>query len=130
MNNKKLQSYTMEINKSAKTKREKYIMLRGQPYTMQLITQAGATFTANVIFNFALDDIVLQVYAGGELIQGNTIVRDYPTNLLLCFELNNYGLFYNSLDSVFDFYYLEDWYNLKHALNYWELWDYFKANRI
>lgn len=130
MNNKKIQTYSMNVNKSALTNQEKYTDLKGAPFTMQLVVEEGVVYTANVIFNFALDDIVLQVYNGTTLVQGNTTIGAFPTNLLLCSEMNNYGLFYFPIDSVFEFWYLDGWYNFRNGMNYWEFWDYLKQGQV
>lgn len=121
-----LQSFKFPINKSGLTDKERYIALKGQPFGMNLVTKENRLFNVNVIFNFGINQPVLQVYEGNTLIQGDTVIREYPANLLLDSKLNNYLLFYDANDSIFYFYYSEDWYNTKNGMNYWEFLEFLK----
>lgn len=123
-----LSSFEFKINKSGTTNAEKYPLLVGSTFSMNLVDEESNLFTAEIFFNFAIDSLCIKIYKGNDTIQGDTIVNSYPTNLLLCKELNDYALIYDEIDSVFRFYKLKDWYN-DSKINYYERFEMFK-NRL
>lgn len=122
----RLTSYTFEINKGGLTPQERYPQLIGQPFNMSIVTKSNEIYTVSLMYNHASESLVICVYNGTEVIQGNTGVQSYPSNLLLCNELNDYALYYDNIDSVFHFCYVKDFYNFKHGLDYWQMLDYLK----
>ena len=121
--------FNFKLNKSGTTNREKFPALVGSTFTMNLVDSDSRLFTVEVFFNFAIDSLCLKVYQGNTVIQGDTIVNSYPTNLLLCSELNNYILIYDNIDSIFRFYKAEGWYN-DSKINYYERLEMLKNRKI
>lgn len=124
-----LSSFEFKMNKSGTTNAEKYPLLVGSVFTMNLVDEDSNLFTAEVSFNFAIDSLCIKIYKGNTVIQGDTIVNSYPTNLLLCKELNDYGLIYDEIDSIFKFYKLDGWYN-NSTINYYERIEMFKNREM
>lgn len=81
---------------------------------MTLMLQAENEFyTARLKYNSVTKWFSLDVIGpNNQTVQGETFVADFPTNLLNCSELKEYGLFYFSKSNDFRFYKLsEGWYN-------------------
>lgn len=129
MSNLLLSTFNFKVNKSGITNAEKYPLLVGSTFTMNLVTQENRLYTVEVFFNSSIESPQLCVYENDQLIQGDTIISSYPTNLLLCKELNDYGLFYDKVDSVFKFYKLENWYN-NSKISYYDRIEMFKKREM
>lgn len=130
MANQLINTYPFKINKSGVTNKEKYPLLVGQPFMMYLVTKENRAFTAEITFNFAIENLCLKVYKDNQIIQGETIVRGYPTNLLLVEDLLDYALIYDEIDSIFNFYYLDVWYNNTMKCTYYEMLKKLKKREI
>lgn len=79
-----------------------------------LMLQANNNFyTASLKYNSVTKWFSLSVIGpNNRIIQGETFVADFPTNLLTCSELKEFGLFYFPKSNDFRFYRLsEGWYN-------------------
>lgn len=107
-----LATYDSNYQDTALTEASKFPSLtRG---SMTLMLQANNDFyTARLKYNSVTKWFSLDVLdSSNNIIQGETFVADFPTNLLTCSELKEFGLFYFPKSNDFRFYKLsEGWYN-------------------
>ena len=107
-----LATYDSKYVPTALTEASKFPSLtRGN---MTLMLQANNDFfTARLKYNSVTKWFSLDVIgSNNQIIQGETFVADFPTNLLNASELKEFGLFYFPKSNVFKFYRLtEGWYN-------------------
>lgn len=105
-------TFECDYNQNAITETAKFPTLTTGPISLML--QAGNTFyTAQILYNSVTKWMTLKVLdVSGNVIQGETFLNEFPTNLLLASELKEYGLFYYPRLNIFKFYKLDsDWYN-------------------
>ena len=124
-----LNTYNFTINEGSTTLKKRYPMLVGSPFVMDLLTNENENFQAVVTFNQTTEWLRLMVYQGNDVVQGETHIRDFPNNLLLCDELNEYGLFFFMNEQQFKFYHLETWYKTT-FLTYGEMYERIKNKTI
>lgn len=107
-------SYDFNYNESGLTLRDMFEPLTEGPYSM-LLQLNNTYYIASVKFNYGSNWLSLTIYdSEGTLVQGETYVADFPTNLLNNMALSNYGLFWYPLEKRFKFWDLQDfssWYN-------------------
>lgn len=110
---KLISEYDVGYNETALTEIAKFSKLASGP--MALTIQIGADFyTAQITYNTVTKWLSLKVYtADATLIQGETFVADFPTNLLTTPVLANYALFYYPEADKLRLYQIasDDWYN-------------------
>ncbi|HDZ5024788.1 TPA: hypothetical protein RTG57_001738 [Campylobacter jejuni] len=119
-NSKLVSISTFNLNKGGVNLIDKLPDLVGKPFSISL-QKNTEYYIAEVYFNYAINWITLRIKdSQNNIIQGDTNVLDYPYNLILTPELNDYGLFYFKNTSEFKFYELgSSWYNTI-DLNYWQ----------
>lgn len=127
--NELLSTYNFTINESSDTSRKRYPMLVGSPFVMDLVTNENEIFQAVVTFNQSTEWLRLMVYKGNDVVQGETHIRDYPNNLLLCDDLNEYGLFFFMNEQQFKFYKLNEWYKTT-FMTFGEMYERLKNKEI
>lgn len=127
--NKLLSTFNFTINEGSDVPRKRYPMLVGSPFVMDLITQENENFQAVVSFNQSTEWLRLMVYKGNDIVQGETHIRDYPNNLLLCDDLNEYGLFFYLNEQQFKFFKLNKWYRTT-FLTFSEMYERLKNKEV
>ncbi|EGV1470912.1 hypothetical protein JF110_001637 [Campylobacter jejuni] len=115
-----ISSSPMILNKGGVSLSDKLPDLVGRPFAINL-QKDTEYFTAEVYFNYAINWLCLRIKdSQNNIIQGDTNILDYPYNLILTPQLNDYGLFYFKESSEFKYYKLgSQWYN-NINLNYWQ----------
>lgn len=129
-NNQLISTFNFTFNPGGTTLKNKLPDLAKGPFILTLQVESSF-YLAEVYFNYACNWLYLVVKnQSGETIQQNTYIREWPVNLLLCKELNSYGLFYKPNTSTFEFYKLgKEWYNLLDT-DYFSYTEYLKTNGL
>lgn len=127
--NELLSTFNFTINEGSDVPRKRYPMLVGSPFVMDLITQENENFQAVVSFNQSTEWLRLMVYKSNDIVQGETHIRDYPNNLLLCDDLNEYGLFFYLNEQQFKFFKLNKWYRTT-FLTFSEMYERLKNKEV
>lgn len=101
-----------DYNQNGVSEAQKFPSLTTGAITIPLQTSSD-NYTAMIRYNASTKWLTLCVTTiDGDIIQGETFVADFPTNLLTCEALKEYGLFYFPSANVFKYVKLdEDWYN-------------------
>lgn len=108
---KLLNSYKFTVNKNGQSAEAIYPMLVGNPFSMQ-ITFNNQSLTVVVKYNSITETPMLEISNETGSIQGQTLVVDWPTNLLCIENAGPYGLYFFEKEQEFRFYKLDkDWYN-------------------
>lgn len=102
----------LDYNEVGVTEAQKFPSLTTGAITIPLQTK-DSIYTAIILYNGSTKWLTLKVVTlNGDIIQGETFFADFPTNLLVCPELKEYGLFYFPHSNVVKYVELdEDWYN-------------------
>lgn len=102
----------LDYNEVGVTEAQKFPSLTTGAITIPLQTK-DSIYTAIILYNGSTKWLTLKVVTlNGDIIQGETFFADFPTNLLVCPELKEYGLFYFPHSNIVKYVELdEDWYN-------------------
>lgn len=105
----------LDINQNTQNVIERYSFLKGQPFAIPISTDDD-NYMLKIYFNFANEYPYIQIEtSSGELVQGDTYMAEYPTNLLVADDFIDYGLFFYPYESVMRLYKLDNkscqWYN-------------------
>ena len=107
-----LSTFDLDYNETAVTEAGKFPTLTTGAISLSLSAD-NANYTAQILYNSVTKWLTLKVLdSSGNVLQGETFLNEFPTNLLLCSELIGYGLFYFPKSNQLKYYALdEDWYN-------------------
>lgn len=107
-----LASFNANYNENGLTEASKFPALTVGPMTLSLQVD-NEFYTARVKYNSATKWFTLDIVGpNNEILQGETFVADFPTNLLNASALKGYGLFYFPKQNKFKMYKLDEgWYN-------------------
>lgn len=90
-----LQTTTMQMNRNSPTIQGQYPFLQGQPYNLAFQTDKISLFMT-ISFNYGNQYLQYTISdSSGRLLQGDTTLVEFPTNLLLNYLANEYFIFYN-----------------------------------
>lgn len=90
-----LQTSVLQFNTNSPTIQGQYPFLIGQPFSLAFQTEELSLFM-QISFNYGnqyLQYIIKD--SSGNLLQGESTLVEFPTNLLLSYKANDYFIFYN-----------------------------------
>ena len=105
-------TYDSNYNETALTEASKFPSLTTGPMTLTLQVN-NEFYTARIKYNSVTKWFTLDIIGpNNKILQGETFVSGFPTNLIVAPKLKEYGLFYFPRSKKFKFYKLtEKWYN-------------------
>ena len=106
------ETYDVDYNSSGITERLKWAFLASGPYSLQL-TANNVSYTVTIKYNYGSMQPFVSVSNDTGTIQGETMMNDFPTNLLTASELRSYALYWQPHLKRFELYKRTDesWYN-------------------
>lgn len=107
-----ISTFDLDYNETAVTESGKFPTLTTGAIGLSIAVD-NVYYTAQILYNSVTKWLTLKILdTSGNILQGETFVNEFPTNLLVCNELIGYGLFYFPKANQIRFYKLdEDWYN-------------------
>lgn len=108
-----LYSIPVDYNAVGITELERWAFLANPPFTFQVMSD-NQSFTVMVRYNHGSRWPSLSVYdSSGKLVQGETYMNVFPTNLLVASEIRKNALYWQPELKRFDYYEIDDsrWYN-------------------
>lgn len=109
-----LYSIPVDYNVSGITELDKWKFLASPPFSFQL-TSDNQNFTVMIKYNHGSRWPSLSIYdSNGELVQGETYMALFPTNLIVASAMRKNALYWQPELQRFDYYEIDDdakWYN-------------------
>lgn len=106
------ETYDVDYNSSGITERLKWVFLSSGPYSLQL-TANNVNYIVSIKYNYGSMQPFVSVSSDEGTVQGETMMNEFPTNLLTASELRSYALYWQPQLKRFELYKRTDesWYN-------------------